>query len=87
LLNEGGVVAGVEESANGRRRNHLFGLNREGAVTWRLPVVAGEGAYLYGQGATPDGGFLSIATDDGKVSGYLISQKKFARTSADPGEQ
>jgi hypothetical protein len=78
-----GAVAGVEENVAGRRRNHLVGLDREGAPVWRMPVQGGDGAYLYGQGIVPDGTQVAIATDDGRVSAYHLEKGAWAASGAD----
>ena len=74
-----GAVAGVEENVAGRRRNHLVGLDLEGALLWRMPVQSSEGAYLYGQGIAPDGTLVAVATDDGVVAAYQLSDMKDRR--------
>jgi len=70
-LPSGGVVAGVEESLQGRRRNTLARLGPDGQLLWFLPVISGEGAYVYGHSAVQAGDGVLVATDDGKVTAYM----------------
>jgi hypothetical protein len=77
-LSSGGVIAGVEESLQGRRRNTLARFNRDGDLLWYLPVISGDGAYIYGHSALQAGDGVVVATDDGKVTAYQSGLKAVA---------
>lgn len=78
----GGVIAGVEESLQGRRRNALARFGPQGRTQWFLPVLSGEGAYLYGHSAVEGGDGVLVATDDGQVTAYSaqVEERPVAHT-------
>jgi len=66
------TILGFEEVTANTRHSHVLALSPEGKLTWDIPFMSEEGAYLYARGITHTPGLMVVGTDDGQISAYRI---------------
>lgn len=68
------ILAGMEAMSSDERYSHLMGFDLDGKLSWDIPIVTVEGAYLYAQAYSAERSVLITGTDQGMLSAYQVSK-------------